>query len=694
MGIALVAPGRAMLAARGRAVLWRPLRGTAGGGDTPSFTGPYPNAIAGLSGWWDAGTFAGLLDASARPLPAWDVAPGGTVASVTDKSGNGNALAAWRVSGNTPPQATPRLNGLLGGVGLNTVVPPNALPQAGYCLPQLDPDQGFRLAAADLGSGSGWTWYLVWSRPNWRQGSSGPITLLSAGGTTILQADGVRGAGDRLMLFSGGAMRVLTSSLERRHTHSVIIRNTPGSGVDVWLDGNQVASGAANPLAGSAPGALFVLHSGVSQGGAQCWFHEAASWPRALSSPEITTLLACGARWQRGARKGVQLLVVGQSNAGNGLVDGAWHLLAQGVAWHLGALAYGVIGQYGGNPTTCIGGHGIYDVRQPPNNGASYLPGDFIHNPADGSDPVSYALGADGTAVQSYLAQQQAEDLADIGAILWPWSETDSTRAYSEKAFFQDGAQNLLARLRAMFGRSASSLPVIWWNAMPFWTDPGVQMLREVAPAMAADATQHAVIGWPMTADVDPREGDNDHIAVADNRILGRRAAPVVARAILAATGGDTIAQLPTSVPMVGGPYIVHAWRQDATHVRLTIQHDAGDDVLLPGTASAGTGFVVMDGGSVASPGPLRYAATCARIDATHLLLTLDGALTNASGSCLLFYPYGSTRIGHGNAVTDNASAMAKPVGWDIGADLGPSWRLNFPLAATTTPVVLSDSPS
>ena len=124
MGIALVAPGRAMLIARGRAALWRALRGAKWRRWRRHFSGPYPNAIAGLSGWWDAGTFDGLLDASARSLPAWN----NEVASVADKSGNGNALAAYRVSGSTLPQATPRLNAFLGGVGLNTVVPPSAMP--------------------------------------------------------------------------------------------------------------------------------------------------------------------------------------------------------------------------------------------------------------------------------------------------------------------------------------------------------------------------------------------------------------------------------------------------------------------------------------------------------------------------------------------------------------------------------------
>jgi hypothetical protein len=205
-------------------------------------------------------------------------------------------------------------------------------------------------------------------------------------------------------------------------------------------------------------------------------------------------------------------------------------------------------------------------------------------------------------------------------------------------------------------------------------------MVREVAASMAADGTQNVVIGFPMTADVDARSGDNSHIAVTDNIMLGQRAAPVVAHAVLAASGGDTFSVIPAGIPAVGGPTIVHASRQDSTHVVVVIKHDTGDDLLLGGR-------------SVASPGPLRHATGCARVDPTHLLLTLDAALVNASTSCLLFYPYGSVRIGHGNAVTDNASTKAKPAGWDIGADLATSWNLNFPLAATSTPIALSDSP-
>ncbi len=700
MGTALIAPGRAMLTARGRAALWRPLRGAggSGGGNTGgTFSGPYPNVIAGISGWWDAGTFDGLLDGSARPLPAWN----NPAASIADKSGNGNALTAYRFIGSTLPQATPRLNGLLGGVGLNVVVPP-AMPQGGCYLPQIDTDQGFRLATANLGAASSWTWYLVWSRPNWRQGLAGPITLLSIGGATVLQADGVRGAGDRLMLFSGNGAVTLTSALERRHTHSIIIRNTPGIGVDVWLDGNQVASGVVNPLGASAAGALLVLHAGGSQGGAQCWFHEAASWQRALSSADIATLLACATRWQRGMRKGVTLLFTGQSNAVNyALVDGAAHMLAQGVAWYLGALAYNAFASHGSANWTMVPGHGIYDM---PGVGSTIYPGSFIADPHDGSQPATWQLGADGLGVQSFLASQIPEDLAECGAIVWLWSETDSYRAYSEKALFKAATQRFIAIERAMLpGATAANLPLIWWNGIPYGNTDGVQMHREVVAELAADPTQGVVVGNPMTADSTGRDGDSQHRSQSDNRRFAQLAAPIIARTLLPLGRGDTIASIPSGIPVVGGPRIVRAYRQDNSTVVLTIAHDAGTDLLVSNLAVNGQGFLVMDGGSVSSPGTLRPATSCVRVDSTHLRITLSSPLVNPSASCLLFYPYGSfsssgapsytADMGTGNAVYDNIASLAKPPGWDIGGDLGTGWNLNFPLAATSAPMPLSDSP-
>ena len=81
----------------------------------------------------------------------------------------------------------------------------------------------------------------------------------------------------------------------------------------------------------------------------------------------------------------------------------------------------------------------------------------------------------------------------------------------------------------------------------------------------------------------------------------------------------------------------------------------------------------------------------------------LASLLSNPSASCRLFYPYGSCSpacllaytgdMGGGNAVTANFAALAKPAGWDGGADLGSVWNLNFPLAATPAGIVLSDAP-
>lgn len=703
--ILMAAPGRPMLA-RPLADSTAPATGSSG---PPTATPQTLSAVAGLTGWWDAGTAAGLLGSAGAPM-----AFGASASGVADKSGAGAALAVWHAaaSGTTAPVATPRLNGLLGGLGLNMVVPPT-LPASGQQLPVMDPDQGLLGATTSLGSATAWTLLLVWSRPNWRQSSTAAAsTLLSVpgsspgSGTPVLAAD--NNGGTRLVLFPGAQQTVLTNALTRRHTHAVVLRNTPGAGVDVWLDAVQVAVAAPNPMASVVSAPLLFLHGGTGGGGAECWFHEAATWNAALNASGIAAVLAYEARWALGPRKGIQVLVTGQSNAGNALNDGAWHLLAQGVAWHLGALAYGVVGSYGSPPAaTCIHGEGIYPVP------ALGLSGSFLNTPGDGSDPSTWTLGADGQAVRTWLQSNTAPaDAADVAVILWPWSEDDCTRQYGEKATYGAAARRLLSLERGVLSRSAASLPQAWWSAIPFSygnNDAGTQMQREVVADMAADPTQNVTVVLPQTADSLPRGatyvpatgiwtgGDPLHRDAADNCRFGQLAAPLVARAVLASGGGDTLPSIPAGVPAAGGPVVTHVYRQSVTTLVVTVRHDGGSALVVPATQAAlGAGWAVMDGGSPASPGRIVTATACVALNATQLQLTLGQGLANPSGSCRLFYPYGTGTIGRGNAVTDNLSTVAPPAGWNIAADLGSAWSLNMPVHIPMSPasgIALSDTP-
>ncbi len=701
-----------MLLAPNQPVLWGALKGTGSstsGGSNGSFTGPFPSAIAGLTDWWDAGVTADILAPSGAAILGWN----STVGALADKSGVGSMLSVYHYSGPTgAPVATPRLNALLGGVGLSTIVPPTT-PAINAPLPILDPDQGLLSAPLPIGSGQAWTLYLVWSRPNWSTNSPTSSCLLSADGTEILVVDNKGGNGNLTLFPSAGSPIVLSNAMTRRHTHAVILRNTPGTGIDAWVDGTQFLVAGTNPLALTLTVSLLFLHNGTNGGGAQCWFHEAATWDHALSSTDIDTLIECQGRWKLGTRKGVQLLVVGQSNAGYGIQWGSWLLMAQGAAYHLGALAYGVIGSWGSDPSaTCLSGEPIYPV---PSSDPLPIDYGFLNN-SGGGEPSTWPLSDDGEAVQNFLGATATEDLDDIVAILWPYSESDSCRLYSEKTTYAEAAQQFLADIRGMLPTPTSgSIPLLWWNAMPFPYSPGgVQMVREVAASFVSTESLNTTIVLPQTADAIPYTatqnpngtwtlGSNGqiHLSEPDSKRFGMEAGPVAAWTILANSGGDTISSFPAGIPTVGGPQIVHAYLENSTTIILTIQHDAGTDVAIPNLAASGQGFVVMDGGSVASPGALVSATACVRVDATHLQLTLAAALTEPAANCLLFYPYGETWMGTGNAVTDNFSTLTPPTGWDILSDLAWSWPGNFdptlpnnyPLQATTTPITLSTMP-
>lgn len=707
------APGSPLLAAARVRALTGPL--PAGGGSPAGvFSGPYPGDIANLSGWWDAGLAAGLQDASGNPLTASNE----VAAAVTDKSGGGNPLLPYHISADGSPAATisvPRVNGYLGAAGA-----PDAAV-AGYG-PTLDADWGLVHPGFELGAGAAWTRYLVWTRPNWRQNTyyvnNDPIPLLHAtegAGATLLQADGPEGS--NLTLFPGTAsQKILSSAVTRRHSHAVILRNTPGAGVDVWLDGVQVAAGVANPLPASANAQVLFLHDGSIQGSAQCWFHEAANWERALGPSEISTLIAAQARWYLGARRGVNLLVMGQSNAAWFINAGGALALAQGVAWYLGAASYAYTAAISGtyfspNRYSVISGHPISN-SSPPLFPPGVGNGTFLTNPGDGSSPASWGGGPDFVALSDYLtgssALVTAPDESDFAFLIWPWSEQDSTMPYANKALYKGTVLQLLAMTRNLLGRSAANLPLLAWNAIPYETNDGVQMVREAIADLAANPANNIIVFAAQTADSNPLNatwdpatglfagGDAEHRDEPDLLRYGRIGAFAAGRAAITLGLSDSVpaSGLPVSgLPAKGGPQITRVYRASDTEIILTISHDSGNDLIVPLQAAYGAGFTVMDGGSVATPGVMITATAAARVDATHVAVTLGAAITNPSASVLFFYPYGSTQIGRGDAVTDNAASLTPPANWNIGNDLGSAWNLDFPLQATAYPITLSDTP-
>src|SRR6202012_4264762 len=164
----------------------RPMLPGTNPGVAPPVAATDPSGLPGLAGWWDCGLASGMIGMSGAPLTVF----GAPVSAVADKSAAAKPLSVFHAAtaGTTQPIATPRLNGLLGGLGRNTIIPP-MLPATGQQLPLMDPDQGLLSGAMQVGSSAGWTLFLVWSRPNWRQSPTAVSTLLSIGTTAILTAD-------------------------------------------------------------------------------------------------------------------------------------------------------------------------------------------------------------------------------------------------------------------------------------------------------------------------------------------------------------------------------------------------------------------------------------------------------------------------------------------------------------------------
>jgi len=652
-------------------------------------TGPVLSDIAGLLGWWDASTPAGLRTGAGAAVGGFSVAAANLVNAVS--GGPAMALATSSGYGAASPTgfiARPRLVGSNGGLGATLA------NNYGPVAPLVDNSLNASVPGLAMNGSVSRTLHLVWSRPArasqpFNNNLPGPLTLLSIGGAPVLTLGNAGGA-DALTLFG----TVLSAALTTRHTHSVTLRWAAGGGIDAWVDDAPAATGVANAIAAGASGI------GLGLGSAGCYLHELAVWDHALSSVDMATLLtglaSVSKRWVRGPRKGIRLLAMGQSNASYFMAD-AESVLQETIRYHLGALGVDVFTGDNRLPQTSGG-------TTPGGTPLYASPGGFfLSDPGTGADPSTWACSA---SVDAILNSVGTAELPDFAGIWFYYSENDSGRNYSEKATYRGAVLAYANHLRSLVGRTAATMPLLEISALPFSganapaapnNVAGMYAIREAVADLAADAsTGTAVVlpntsaAWGRGAAADGTGGDNNHLDGADNLRHARLAGPMIARALVAAGAADATT-LPAGLPAVGGPRIVSAQRQGAASILVTVQHDAGADLRLPGGAAQGWGWQLLDGWvSVGAPGVAIAVTTVARMSATTLLLTLASPMSNPASACRMYYGYGNQKIGRGSAVTDNYSAATRPAGCDIAADLGAAWAPDMPLAVTPYGMALS----
>lgn len=403
-----------------------------------------------------------------------------------------------------------------------------------------------------------------------------------------------------------------------------------------------------------------------------------------------------------------------QSNAGYAETqDGALTAMAQATAFYLKAsgtpssLSAWV---NAGQPGTEVSGTGVMEILTASAYGQSFL-SNTAGTAFTTESAASAPLGTSGAGYRRYISEIPAAQFSKINALVSYWGEQDSLE-YSPamKPIYKAGLINLFNQVRAMLGKTAAELPLLFfgppYGLLPnYWTYPPT--LREVWAELAADPTMNFIWAVPQTYDTlsrqetwNPATGvasggnvDSGHRAAVDNVMLFRRASLPAARAILAANGLPE-SLIPSSLGRGLGPRITAA-NLSGNAVTVTVQHDGGTDLEVPLLASEGVGFCVMDGGTTASPGNFIKATSCARVDPTHFTLTLASVPKSTSGDCRLMYPWPGiywsiqpdTEIGRGCAVTDNFASAQKPLGFDINVGLGTGWAANLPLQ---TPVTVS----
>jgi hypothetical protein len=568
---------------------------------------------------------------------------------------------------------------------------------------------------------------------------TGPGRILrSAPGMSFFGAPLANGGGD-----SGGGSGVPgapTGVAAALGATTIGLSWTPPSGASAQMVQFQPAGApswtAAAALSGTATGYTITgLASGTSYNVEIYASNEAGDGPP-LELTDLTTTQP-----GVGELSNVAIMVVGQSNALFAFAPSSDSFdslpaadlngtAAAGLQFYLQATSAQVLDDV---YATMVSGNGLYQpVLNGPNFTGAPLAGDFVLNPnqagsnapagitsnnlpaalpsqmadpAQWVDPSQWIWGSpDGTNLLTWLtpgggaSSVTAADVRQLAGVWLFWHETDANHTYAEKSVFKSALLDFMAKVRGALGKSAEALPFFDWSMISSASqDIGCTMLLEVVNEIAADPANNFWIVLPQASDSCPRGctynadgtysgGDGYHQDNIDYSNWVHRAMLPIARAIAASAGNADA--IPATLGTGLGPRITGA-TLSGNVVTVTVAHDIGTDLILPLQAVNGVGWALQDGGTSGAPATIIDAVSADRIDATHLAITFRNAPSNPASACFLHYPYGNNRIGRGSAVTDNASTIARPAGWDAGAALGDAlWDQNMPLQR---PVTLSN---
>ena len=686
---------------------------------------PTPASVTGLSSWWDASR-----------MPA----SGLTTTSVPDKAGSNTMLPSAAV------QYMARSAGQWGGLAipLTAYQGYDVSAFAPLLQPFLDPTVYFPSSAATpFGTGGAITIDLIYTRPNLRQQDvnavantwfsnsymGGTSPLLAIGTTIVLGITNLGTGADSLILFpSSGTPTTVSTTMEHRHTHSIRLRGSHTGGWDVFLDGVKLTSSPVASQLPSSPASAVLSFLGLSgSNNAQCFFHEAYCYPRALTDAECATLETYLGRYTRGARQGAIMMWTSQSSGADTWAGShAFYEFCRGICYYTGLASFTLFGEGVGDQsnsgiTTFRGGHGLLEGS--PGN---YLLGAITDNPA------TTPLGVEGTNSQNFIRSLPTFLQADICGTFAQYADNDCGFGWANRTNLLNMIKRYitLARLMPQDGvtRTAANWLVAWGYAHPIGNGGGSEMHRWVIYNLTQDPTMNAVVWAPNMTSVNPDQsggvpcgwnpitglfgaganadgsgsaGDGVHFdQTVDGLRLARNGIAVVAARLLAIGKGPNT--LPAGLPAVGAPVVSSITYEGGTitgnsstpSVLVTVTHDyGGNDLRIPRAATRGIGWVLLDGNVPGTSAQIQ-ANSCVKISPTSMRVTFPSAPTNALASVGLYYNYytdvnlipNSGRLGRGNMITDNysdSSVNFPPAGWDIGTDLGKQFRDDRGLMST-----------